>query len=393
MGIRHELIGENYLRNYDAPIPIEGSVLPEHYSNYSDGIKIVTFYASPDLLLRTSYILRKQGWRDETGLYQRMINNRKITGIRKYLLSEKRVFINNIIATLPKEARILDSDRNSIDLSTLKKPKAVTIEIPDKQNTIGLIDGQHRVFSYYESKVEDEESIIKQLREQTNLLVTALIMPQSMTTEQRLRYEANLFLEINSNQSNASSDLKQSIRLLLNPFSTESIARAVISHMDMKGPLEDMIQNHFYETQKLKPSSIVSFGLKPIVKLGGQDSLFYTWNNPNKDRVISDRNEEVLKEYILYCASSLNIFISACKSCIDKDQWAKKKKNTNGILSTVTVNAFIIAFRFHIENAGFVNDFQFYSRKLQGLKKFDFSNYGGSQYTMMGNDIYQKFLK
>ncbi|MEO0899011.1 MAG: DGQHR domain-containing protein [Bacteroidota bacterium] len=391
--IEHKYIGENYLKNRDAPIPIQGSVLPEDYSNYSEGFKLVTFYIEPDVLLRTSYILRKQGWRDPIGLYQRMISRSKIKGIRKYLIEHRRVFINNIIATLPPEARILDTQRNPIDSKKLTRPVPVTIEFPDEYNTIGLIDGQHRVFSYYESKNKEEEEIIAKLRNQTNLLVTAIIFPPQMTEKERLRFEAKLFLEINSNQTNASTDLRQTIALILDPFSSESIARAVIARLDSKGPLEDLIQNHFYDTKKLKPSSIVSFGLKPLVKMSGEDSLFYIWGNSKKESIKDDENEELLDEYLKFCSSQLNIFLSAFKSQLDSDQWNTKKMHSDGLLNTMFINSLIICLKLIIRNQGKLQSREYYVEKLKGFSKFPFKNYGGSQYNMMATDIYDKFFK
>ncbi|WP_353211759.1 hypothetical protein [Rhodovarius sp.] len=62
-----------------------GSLLPEAHSNFNDGFKIVSFYADPDVLLRTAYVLRKEGWRNSPNLYQRMISKPKIDSIRSYL--------------------------------------------------------------------------------------------------------------------------------------------------------------------------------------------------------------------------------------------------------------------------------------------------------------------
>ncbi len=52
-----------------------GSLLPEAHSHFDNGFKIVTFYADPEALLRTAYVLRKDGWRDSMNLYQRMIQS------------------------------------------------------------------------------------------------------------------------------------------------------------------------------------------------------------------------------------------------------------------------------------------------------------------------------
>lgn len=181
-----------------------GSLLPEAHSHFDDGYKIVTFYADPDALLKTSYVLRKDGWRDSLNLYQRMISKTKVEAIRAYLKKQKRVFINNIIVTLPPEVKPLNDKLETIDSSSLTQTAAVTIKLPDKPNTIGIIDGQHRVFAY------------------------------------------------------------------------------------------------------LKTSSIVSFGLKPLVKTSGSDSLFSIWVHEARADVAQGSNDDALAEYVSFCVSTIN---------------------------------------------------------------------------------------
>jgi hypothetical protein len=96
-----------------------GSILPEAHSNFDEGYKVVSFYADAEALLRMCYVLRKDGWRDSDNLYQRMISNKKIESIRAYLKAQKRVFINNIIVTLPHTVHPLTNDNKTIDASTL----------------------------------------------------------------------------------------------------------------------------------------------------------------------------------------------------------------------------------------------------------------------------------
>jgi hypothetical protein len=99
--------------------------------------------------------------------------------------------------------------------------------LPYEYNSIGLIDGQHRVFSYYEGG--RDEAKISVLRVQQNLLVTGVIYPSNISRAERSKFEATLFLEINATQTNAKSDLKQAIGVLLQPFSQDSIARRIVN--------------------------------------------------------------------------------------------------------------------------------------------------------------------
>jgi DGQHR domain-containing protein len=383
-------VGENVLKSKIAKTEIAGTILPEAHSNFKKGFKVVSFYIDPDTLLTYSYVLRKEGWRDEDEVYQRMIINSKINAIRKYLLKEERVFINNIIVTLPHQTRIKNSDGNTVDSKLLQETIPVTIEIPDAYNTIGLIDGQHRVFAYHEGGEKDIE--IGALRKKQNLLVTGIIYPKSIEDKEKIKFEAKLFLEINANQTNAKSDLKQSIGLILNPFSAESIAKSLINKLNNNGPLSNRFERHFYEKEKIKTTSIVSYGLRPIMKLSGTDSFFHIWDQPDKNELANRKNDDLLKEYLNFALSHLNNFFRAIKENIDEDRWTTDPKVSNKVLSTTTINGLIIAYRKVIE-AGTIYSFEELKLKLNGVNTFSFSKYKSSQYGTMGIDIFKKYFK
>ena len=294
LGLKHDEIGSKVIANPVSSDTYKGSILPHSYSNFDKGYKVVSFYIDPDSLLQRSYVLRKDGWRDEVGLYQRMIVKNKITTIRRYLVKEKRVFINNIIVTLPSSTKLIDQSSNTINPINLTKTEPVTIQIPKGFNVIGLIDGQHRVFAYHEGGESDNE--IMKLRVKQNLLVTGIIYPESITAKEKTKFEANLFLEINANQTNAKSDLKQAIELLLRPYSSESIGKGVINRLNNIGPLEDFFERHFYDNHKIKTTSIVSYGLKSIVKLSGLDSFYSLWKDERKTELKLENNDELLSD-------------------------------------------------------------------------------------------------
>lgn len=382
-------IGENSITTSNSKDVYEGSILPHAHSNFEKGYKVVSFYVDPEALLERSYVLRNQGWRDEIGLYQRMISKTKVNSIRKYLKMEKRVFINNIIVTLPSTTKLLDAERNTVNPEKLKKTEPVTIEIPKGYNYIGLIDGQHRVFSYHEGGAFEDE--ISKMRKRQNLLVTGIIYPSKVKILDKTKFEANLFLEINSTQTNAKSDLKQTIGLMLKPFSSASIAKAVINRLNGYGALEDMFEKYFFDKNKIKTTSIVSYGLKPIVKLSGNDSFYRYWNDENKQQLLDQSNEELLTEYISFCASNINNLIGAIRQNISESKWTTDRRNKNKVLSTTAINGFIICQRLGLENGDY-GDMNFYSEKFKNIDQFDFSIYKSSQYGQMGRDLYQKYF-
>lgn len=361
-----------------------GSLLPEAHSNFDDGYKVVSFYADPEALLRTAYVLRKDGWRDSLNLYQRMISKGKVEAIRAYLKKERRVFINNIIVTLPPDVKPIGKDGATLDAKALVDTAPVSIKLPDRPNSVGLIDGQHRVFAYHESVSDDAE--IAQLRIQQNLLVTGIIYPNDIAEPDRQKFEAKLFLEINSTQTSAKSTLKQAIGIVLDPYSGESIAARTLAGMAKEGPLSGFIQQYFYDTEKLKTTSIVSYGLKPLVKTSGSDSIFSIWVDANKDKVVSESDLTLLESYVNFCIDTTNTFLRSVRRNLDKSRWTTAAKVPGRVLATTYINSFLITLRLLIERGEDLSE-DVVRAKLAGLNEFDFSVYHSSQYARMAEKI------
>ena len=368
----------------------QATVLPEANSNFDKGFKVVTFYADPETLLEQAYVLRRQGWRDSESVYQRMISKAKIDQIRRHLKSKKRVFVNNIIATLDDETKLLDEDGNTVDPKKIIKTETVNLLLPNKINTVGLIDGQHRTFSYYVSNPDDAE--IAKLRKRQNLLVTGIIYPTGKSARDREAFEARLFLEINSTQTNAKSDLKQAINRIVDPFSDESIASTVVERLGRgSGPLSGQIVRHWFDTDKLKTTSIVSYGMKPLTKTTGTDSIFSLWSNPNKAKLKELNDTALLDDYIKYCCDTINEFLIAVRKSLPAGTWSPNRRNS-GLLSTTVINSLLICFRFIIEN-GKTGDTAYYESNLAGLTPKSFEGFHSSQYGKLAERLYEDHFK
>lgn len=391
LGFDYNEIGEEcILQHADNQIIIKGTLLPETHSNFKKGYKVVSFYVDPESLLSQAYVLRQGGWKDEGELYQRMISKSKIQAIRKYLNDEQRVFINNILVTLPSNTKLLDEDRNTVDPTKLKETKPITIQIPKAYNSIGIIDGQHRIFAYYEGM--PYEQTIERLRKKQNLLVTGIVYPPLVSENERSKFEAKLFLEINSTQTNAKSELKQAINLILNPFAPESIARSIIHRLNIRGAFENLFEKHFYDHDKVKTTTIVSYGLKPIIKLSGEDSLYSLWNNKNKEELLKG-NSSLRKEYVEFCAQEIdNLFIPIKRIMLKENRWSTDKNTPNRVLSVVIINGFIVCLRKLIENNKTGDQNYYYNHLHKNLPKFDFSTFNSSQYNKLGQELYDTFF-
>jgi DGQHR domain-containing protein len=390
LGLKRDEIGKSALSSAaGSGETYKGSILPESQSHFLPGYKVVSFYVDPEALLERCYVLRKDGWVEESNLYQRMIQKKKIESIRSYLRKEKRVFINNIIVTLPSSTRLKKPSGEVDKFSSIKKTEPVGIELPAEYNSIGLIDGQHRVFSYYEGGQHEAE--ISVLRTQQNLLVTGIIYPNNISSLEKTKFEATLFLEINATQTNPRSDLKQAVGLLLKPFSPDSVARRIVNRLNEFGALSNQFERYFFDKLKLKTTSVVSYGVRPIAKLQGTDSLYHAWAEPRKEALTKENDSDLLETYVDFCAKEINLFISAVKANIPNARWTADKKIPGRMLTTTHINGFIVCLRRIIENDK-LHNFEYYKTKLKELHTFQFTKYRSSQYGAMGDALYEKFF-
>lgn len=247
-----------------------------------------------------------------------------------------------------------------------------SIQINDECNIIGIIDGQHRTYAYHEGDDQYEKRIAEQRKIQ-NLLVTGILFPSEESMQKRLKFEANLFMEINSTQTNASSQLKQDIELMLSPFSTVAIAKKILYGLNKSGPLSNLIEHYWYEKGKIKTASIVSYGLKPLIKIEdvkATDSLYLIWSNPEKIRDI----------------------LIALKSELTNDQWNTYSHSTpSGVLTVTFINGVLNVLRLLVQNNR-ISSVEKYRVQFNGISNFNFKKYKSSQYRKMGEDIYSKYF-
>ncbi|WP_181177527.1 DGQHR domain-containing protein [Mesorhizobium sp. B4-1-1] len=374
----------------DSDDKFHGSILPDSASGFPSNYKVVSFYADAATLLDRAYVLRRDGWRSSFQAYQRMLQPSKIEQIRRKLKSDGQVFVNNIIATLPSDVHPVDEKGHTVDIKSLEETAPVKIALPLRQNSIGLIDGQHRLFSYYESREDDKQ--IAKLRNEQNLLVTGIIYPQNTSKQIAERFEATLFLAINSNQTNAPPALKQEIEVILKPFSPTAIGKQVMQSLAATGPLQGHVEAYFFDKGKLKTTSIVSYGLGPLIKLGGVDSLFKLFSHSDKDKIASDEAQSALTAYIKFSATQIEIFLNAVKANMPAHRWTTDGKTKDRVLTVTYINSFLITMRRIIEDGGAI-EFSQLKEKLSGIDSFEFAAFHSSQYGRMADAIYEKHFK
>ncbi len=377
-------------------------LFPEDVSGMPPGIHIVSFVMTAKELLDCAYVFRKENWEEESGYYyQRLIDKKKIGNIRKFLVKHQRTFIDSIIVSLPKDStfHILDKNGDIDKPIALKEISSVTyntaIAIPYKINSIGIIDGQHRVFGHFEGPENKEEKIILGLREKRHLFVTGLYYEKGKYKESdKRKFESKLFLEINSTQKKVGAQILQHIESLQEPLSPIGLAMSIIQKMNAKSPFLNCFILSEIDTKKngIRTPSIVRYGLQQLVEINiSKNGLYKYWTDGKKEVLInepeSDEAEEIRKKYVAFCADSICLFFSAVKDT-QKIYWTFE--DNSKLLTVTSIVAFIKSFEDAIEKYNGVKDFEFYKSKLKTLKinfKEKGSPYVSSQWSKLTTKI------
>lgn len=388
--------------------PIISSIIyPDSVTGFNNGIRMVSFMMRPSDLIENSFVLRKDGWEQNVDLYQRLITPKRIKSIRDFVVNNKTTFLNNIIVTLPPNVEFYKKEngkRLPVNIDDITNySNNVEICIPVDFNSMAIIDGQHRVYAYYQDNENNiSEQVIAKLRNELNLLVTGIIYPNNDKYDdplERRKFESNLFVSINKNAKPVDADTLIQVQAIMNPTSGEAISRKVIERLNKEEPFTNMFQLSKVETAPIKIASIIQYALSSLLVAKNNDnSLYRYWlveNKLNDDYVL--RSSEDIKDYINYCVKYLKEYFKAIKSKFNSF-WNKDSK----LLMVISLNAFIIAFRETLKMCNGPQKYNFYSSVFKDWD-FSFENskdknkqfpYAGAQYSKFAkNEIIPLFVR
>ncbi len=154
---KYQLLGQLFagqnIHNIDANIPaIRGKMGP--YTYYS-------FVISPEKLLKISYVLHKTNanndYEDLLPSYQRLIKKDRLKSVRAFI-NDGNFFPNSIIISIdakkPLQFDFASKEKNDDSLT-----KMGILHLPQKYQSAYIIDGQHRLYGYSDSKYAANNSI------------------------------------------------------------------------------------------------------------------------------------------------------------------------------------------------------------------------------------------
>lgn len=390
--------------------PLASSIIyPDAVTGYNNGVRMVSFMMKPIDLIENCYVLRKDGWEQDVDLYQRLIKPNRIKEIREFVAKNKTTFLNNIIVTLPRGISFSKVEANGcvvdVKLDSINQyDHSIEIHIPVDFNSMAIIDGQHRVYAYYQDCDETNvnEQKIAKLRGQLNLLVTGIIYPDGGVYDdelERRKFESNLFVSINKNAKPVDADTLIQVQAIMNPTSGEAISRKTIELLNREEPFKNMFELSKVEPAPIKTASIIQYALSSLlVARNNENSLYHYWLLKNDESEnFSLKNSEDIANYIKYCAQCLREYFKAIKSKF-LSYWNKDSK----LLMVISLNAFIIAFRETLKDTGGPHDYNYYMEVFKDWN-FSFKNsknegnpfpYAGAQYSKFAkNEIIPLFLR
>ena len=361
---------------------------PVDVTGYND-VRMVSFMISPADVIENAYVLRKDNWEESMDMYQRMITKSRINNIRKFIINGKKTFLNNIILSLPN-GLIFKDGQNVVNQEDMDEKRCYTMTLKNEFNSIGIIDGQHRVYAHYQNNINDSDEIImSNLRSQLNLLATGIIYPETWDDHKKRYFESELFLEINKNPQKVKSDLIMYIEMSKNPFDDASIAREILTNLNNKGVLSGLFQMNSLQKAPIKMTSIIKYALKSLVSTDDTQENLYRYWTPNFDKKLAKSNLEHRKEYINYCTDILNQYFSAIHTIYINDF----KDTKSMILKVISINGFLIGLRLSLLLTNGPKNYKYYVNVFSSYNvKFSKEEFGyaGSRYSQFAEEVILK---
>ena len=220
---------------------------------------IYTFEVNPYEILEFAHVFRRDELPSLTSggdeNFQRPLIPTKISSIRNNLLTDPDfMFPNSILAVL--------SDNCSFDERT------ASLSIPQTYESISIIDGQHRLFSYA------NDSVRERMGNGCRIIITA-IQFEGVNIDQIHHYSAKAFVEINRNQTGIQKNHLYAIAYdLLGETDNRALAAKILFEANKRRDqsLSGLIETNKRLTGRLKAITIIAV-LAPITSVKAIQSL------------------------------------------------------------------------------------------------------------------------
>ena len=249
------------IKNFDNKVPaIEGKM---------GGVTYYSFVMKPSQLLKIAYVLHRNNINSTDDMmpsYQRIIKKERLLKIREFI-NNKGFFPNSIIVSIrtdnTSEKKLNFEPAQGQSKETLAR--IGTVLLPQKYQSAYVIDGQHRLYGYSDTKYEDSNSI-------------PVIAFVNMEKEDQVQ----MFMDINENQKAVPKVLRDTLEADLLYESknytlvSKSIKKRIAMKLGEKSVLKGMVQTGENPGGNSAPLSIES-----IYKALNKTSFFNAYDKNN----------------------------------------------------------------------------------------------------------------
>lgn len=183
---RYQLLGNLFanqdIRNMDDRIPaIQGQM---------GGNKYYSFSIEPERLLKIGYVLhRNEANKNMMPTYQRIIKKKRLSEVQKFI-NDGGYFPNSLIISIDSGGKGLRFDTAGMKVEGAHSQLGV-LHLPKKYRSAYIIDGQHRLYGYSDSKYATTNSI-----------------PVVAFVDLDRQEQIKLFMDINENQKAVPKNLR-----------------------------------------------------------------------------------------------------------------------------------------------------------------------------------------
>lgn len=290
---------------------------------------LYTFAISPYDLLDIAHVHRKDelpSLQDNLYNYQRLLNTDKLKAIRKNLLNDPDfMFPSSILVILSQKCKYTKDGAGDSYLY-----------IPKKYRSVSVIDGQHRLFSYA------DEDVKSKMQDDCQIQVTAIDFRISNDCEIISKFSAELFIEINTNQTRVEISHLDQIAYELGSDDPKVIATKIVLRINSRSKFSSFFDlNSDNLTKGIVEAGTIIDAIKKITNIRNIKRLENAKSDKNKLKKLGYENlfesttlalsqkETLVEEGIIVFERYFNEIFSVFKH--DK-LIEKKKKNESSFV-------------------------------------------------------------
>lgn len=302
--------------------------------------ELYLFTVRPDLLLRTSVVLRKVTGNKDA--YQRVIHRKRLLNIKKFLSDSDALLPPNIIVHLSDDVTwseiklpSVNKEGKAINLSRIGDYELVSLNIPKKYASLEIIDGQHRLFGF--AHVEQH------IRDDFNLVVSGI---SNLSNKRR----TETFVAINDNARRVDPNLVAYLKYEPNESVCQSdqelMAIKVVIELNKTTPFRGKIRLVDTGSQRITLKGFAGYDLRGL--LGPRGALRQYYPNNRSDEYIGALRVYfgVLKElfpkqwgdpdrYVIFTNRGISAFLKVLRSILATEQMGISYKVVRKYLSTI----------------------------------------------------------